>query len=134
MVQMSFDWRQSGPLLSRTRRRIAARGYAEDVEKAAAEEAKERVDARLARVIRNPSSPPVYQSKIRVGQVRGRWTVHDGGRIPYGPWLEGTGSRNYPVTIFPGYFTFRTVASRMERRMVPIANRVWRQSGRRRFE
>lgn len=33
----------------------------------------------------------------------GSWSVHDDIAKPYGPWLEGAGSRNSPVTRFPGY-------------------------------
>lgn len=38
--------------------------------------------------------------------------IHDNG-VVYGPWLEGVGSRNYPVTRFRGYHTFRVVRNRM---------------------
>jgi hypothetical protein len=31
--------------------------------------------------------------------------------VVYGPWLEGVGSRNSPVTRFPGYFAMRRAAS-----------------------
>jgi len=41
--------------------------------------------------------------------------VHDSG-IVYGPWLEGVGSRNYPVTRFKGYSTFRKVRQEIERK------------------
>lgn len=34
------------------------------------------------------------------------YSVNDGGVI-YGPWLEGIGSRNAPVTRFPGYHIYR---------------------------
>ncbi|MEY9876644.1 hypothetical protein ABH931_006154 [Streptacidiphilus sp. MAP12-33] len=34
------------------------------------------------------------------------YSLNDGGVI-YGPWLEGVGSRNSPVTRFPGYHIYR---------------------------
>lgn len=51
--------------------------------------------------------------------------VTDSGVI-YGPWLEGTGSRNFPVTRFKGYAIFRTVAQSMDRRAVQVADPVIR--------
>lgn len=38
--------------------------------------------------------------------------IHDNG-VVYGPWLEGVGSRNYPVTRFRGYHSFRVARNRM---------------------
>ncbi|PRY35343.1 hypothetical protein [Umezawaea tangerina] len=43
-----------------------------------------------------------YESRM-VSEDQGFATVdHDHGSL-YGPWLEGTGSQNAPVTVFPGY-------------------------------
>ncbi len=39
--------------------------------------------------------------------------VHDRGMV-YGPWLEGTGSRNSPVTSFPGYAGARRATQQLE--------------------
>ena len=55
------------------------------------------------------------QSRAASGQFRSGWDVHDSGII-YGPWLEGVGSRNYPVTRFKGYSTFRKVAQEIGRK------------------
>lgn len=47
-----------------------------------------------------------YQSHVNIAQ-RGRdLAVNDDGVI-YGHWLEGTGSRNFPVTRFKGYAAAR---------------------------
>lgn len=48
--------------------------------------------------------------------------IHDNGVI-YGHWLEGTGSRNYPVTRFKGYASFRTVTQELQRKVAGIAAR-----------
>jgi len=45
---------------------------------------------------------PYYETQIQVDRSAPDWRVHDNG-VVYGPWLEGTGSRNYPVTRFHGY-------------------------------
>jgi hypothetical protein len=49
---------------------------------------------------------PYYVTRVK-SHDRGNESVIDDGRIVYGPWLEGTGSRNYPVTRFRGYKTFQ---------------------------
>lgn len=42
--------------------------------------------------------------------------------VTYGPWLEGVGSRNYPVTRFPGYHIYRKVAQQIDRTAVAVMN------------
>ncbi|MGV9803926.1 hypothetical protein ACWDTP_38425, partial [Mycobacterium sp. NPDC003449] len=54
------------------------------------------------------------------------YEVNDGG-VVYGPWLEGTGSRNAPVTRFRGYATFRRVKAMIDRRAPGIAQRLLRR-------
>lgn len=50
---------------------------------------------------------PYYGTKIRVSDAGlHAQDVDDSGAI-YGPWLEGVGSRNFPVTRFKGYAMFR---------------------------
>jgi hypothetical protein len=44
-----------------------------------------------------------YLSGNRVEPREDTWVVHDDIDKPYGPWLEGVGSRNAPVTSFEGY-------------------------------
>jgi hypothetical protein len=51
---------------------------------------------------------PFYRDQIMM--VSNRITDND---VIYGPWLEGTGSRNFPKTRFRGYGTFRKVAQRL---------------------
>ena len=41
--------------------------------------------------------------------------IDDGGKVEYGPWLEGTSSRNQ-TTRFPGYHSFRTVGQELEKK------------------
>ncbi len=55
------------------------------------------------------------QSRGATGRFQSGWAVHDSG-IVYGPWLEGLGSRNFPVTKFKGYSMFRKVAQEIERK------------------
>lgn len=57
-------------------------------------------------VIRHPSSPDYGGRRIRT-ERRGDGAVIFDSNAVYGAWLEGTGTRNSPVTRFPGYGTFR---------------------------
>jgi hypothetical protein len=62
---------------------------------------------------------PIYRTLIAAKkEASGQWKVWDGGRIVYGPWLEGVGSRNYPKTRFKGYFTFRRTTQQLQRMAV----------------
>jgi hypothetical protein len=57
-----------------------------------------------------------YQSHVNIAKRGPDLVVNDGwpeSRLPYGPWLEGVGSRNSPVTRFPGYFALRRAAERI---------------------
>jgi len=77
-----------------------------------AEYAEERVQAILYEVLQHPTG--AYQARINIrGVNQYAYAVNDDNCI-YGPWLEGTGSRNTPVTRFPGYSTFRRVAQELE--------------------
>lgn len=58
-----------------------------------------------------------YQSHVNVAQ-RGRDLVVNDAGVIYGFWLEGTGSRNFPVTRFKGYFNARKAAQTADS-MVP---------------
>lgn len=75
------------------------------------------VHIRLHEVLRHPTG--YYESHIRSSSV-GSDRVIDDQRIIYGPWLEGVGSRNSPVTRFPGYFTFRLVKQALQEKVPEI--------------
>lgn len=65
----------------------------------------------LDRSIRNPT--PYYETQIMVERVRRDVVVHDRGII-YGPWLEGTSSRNQ-TTRFKGYASLRRALQQLQR-------------------
>lgn len=84
--------------------------------------AKNLIDAELSRVLRNPTG--YYQSRIRNERVSANTArVHDSG-VVYGPWLEGVGSRNSPVTRFPGYGHWRRTKQRAADEAGSIAERT----------
>jgi hypothetical protein len=67
----------------------------------------------------------VYQSMAQVKDDAGDSVVNDGygetNDLPYGLWLEGVGSRNSPVTRFPGYHNLRNAAVVTDRAVPDIA-------------
>lgn len=77
------------------------------------------------KVFREPTG--YYESHVEAVHVRpGHAIVHDNGVI-YGHWLEGDGSRNYPVTRFAGYWSFRLVTLELARKAHRIAEGVLRR-------
>jgi hypothetical protein len=94
----------------------------DDMEREIAQWGMNKVHARLRRVLKNPTG--YYQSHIQTQRVMDWTEINDGGRIVYGPWLEGVGSRNYPVTRFKGYRTFRLVAQRMNAQAGAFAEKI----------
>ncbi|WP_405611360.1 hypothetical protein OG292_19325 [Streptomyces sp. NBC_01511] len=116
-VQIRINATRSGPLANGSFQR-AAHQYSNDIGYAVALHAERLVQQRLRQVLRNPTG--YYQSRVGVSRGRGgQYAVTDGGVI-YGPWLEGTGSRNYPETRFHGYSTFRRTKPLVDR----DANRI----------
>lgn len=75
------------------------------------------VHARLGEVLRHPTG--YYESHIRSSSVGSDRVINDSGVI-YGPWLEGTGSRNFPRTRFKGYSTFRIVKQELQGKIPEI--------------
>lgn len=66
-------------------------------------------------VLQNPTG--YYRSQIQAASRTNAAStfdvvVHDQGVI-YGPWLAGTGTRNYPATRFKGYAHWRKSAQRI---------------------
>jgi hypothetical protein len=72
--------------------------------------------------IRHPT--PYYETQITVQRVATEVVVHDRG-VVYGPWLEGVGSRNAPVTRFPGYHALRRAHQQLQRQAGPLVQRVF---------
>lgn len=69
------------------------------------------VKLRLGQVLVNPTG--YYESRVTTDVSSGSVVISDGG-VVYGPWLEGTGSRN-GRSRFKGYATFRKVSQEIEK-------------------
>lgn len=106
----------SGPLFDGRAQR-AAHAAVEDAAEAVAQEAYDTVTRGLHASLRHPTG--YYESRVHINRVSTTRVVTDSG-VVYGPWLEGTGSRNR-TTRFKGYFTFRKARQRIETRAAAIA-------------
>lgn len=72
-----------------------------------------------------PFKNPTGWYALHVTQKRfgALWAVWDSGVI-YGPWLAGTGSRNWPVTRFRGYNHWRRLTAYLNRIAKPVTEKV----------
>jgi hypothetical protein len=115
----------SGPLFD-SRDHAVLDAMCEDIARTVANAGAGIMDDYLETVIRHPSNPPFYQQHIGVsdGSSLFEKDIDDDGVI-YGPWLNGTGSRNR-TTRFKGYSHFRLTTQRLELEANAIAERVAR--------
>jgi|SRR5689334_745682 len=96
-------------------------GRAEDeIAEAEAAFALSQVKGNLHASLKHPTG--FYESRVSIHRMQGDPVVSDGGVI-YGPWLEGTGSRN-SSTRFKGYWSFRRARSALEANKERIARGV----------
>jgi hypothetical protein len=109
MSDVEIDVDMHGPIFDAARRTAEMHRFSREVVYDVASQGRSNWMMFLDRSIRNPT--PYYETQIRVERVgEERARVHDGG-VVYGPWLEGTGSRNSPVTSFAGYQSARQAAA-----------------------
>lgn len=116
-----IDVHASGPLFDgRAAREIA--DYCDDAREEIAQFAEEHVLNLMGAAFRHPTG--YYESNVRTERVAADVSrVHDSG-VVYGPWLEGVGSRNSPVTRFPGYFHWRRTKALVAARAPEMAQRI----------
>lgn len=128
--EVIFKSRVSGPISSGKMERDV-RAYEHDVAEALAEDAENIVLRNLGNSLRFPTG--YYESRISTRELTStRYEVHDGG-VVYGPWLEGTGSRNRPRPGFPGYWSFKKAEETAKSRRGNVARKIlrrYRASGR----
>lgn len=116
-IDINIKMARKGPLF--TGKTAAALGtYSDQVEYKIATFAEDQVQQRLAASLQNPTG--YYQSKVTVERAGSGYHVWDQG-VVYGPWLEGTGSRNAPVTRFAGYSSFRRAKAMTDQKAPQIA-------------
>ena len=123
--EINFRSRIRGPIESGAIHRHV-REYESDVAKAIADEGEDMVKASLDSTMRHPTG----HLMSGVGTKRlswNRWELHSNKHIPYDHWIEGTGSRNSPVTVFPGYHNFATTEERLGLKRGNIARKILRR-------
>lgn len=122
--EINFHSRLKGPISS-GEIHDHVRDYEEDVTKALADEAKDTWLENLNSSLRHQR--PYYTTQIHKKRLARNWyEIHDSGVI-YGHWLEGTGSKNAPVTIFPGYWANKRAKGEMQAKRGNIARRILRR-------
>lgn len=110
---------RSGPIFD-GRAEVALSDYVRTTEETIANDTLAAVQERLHEVIRHPTG--YYESHLNVDKSFNAHRVNDMGVI-YGPWLEGTGSRNR-TTRFKGYATFRIIREKMNGEAVARAEAI----------
>jgi hypothetical protein len=95
----------SGPFFATTRDLVVRTGI-NRIEQRVAEVADARVELLHRAFFKHPT--PWYWTRPDAVPRADHWVVTDHG-VVYGPWLEGTGSRNL-TTRFKGYKSFRLAA------------------------
>lgn len=115
--------REEGPFFDNRVHR-AFDDFTDGFEEEAAEWAERHIKRTYHREFKHPTG--FYESNVRIHNVAGGAEVWDGGRAGpvYGPWLEGIGSRNFPVTRFKGYHAFRKAATALERRIEELGHQT----------
>jgi hypothetical protein len=113
---------KTGPLFNGLAKK-AARDFTREASLEIAKEGQSMWIAQLNRSMKNPTG--YYTSQIQINRAGNSNTVHDNDVI-YGPWLEGTGSRNR-TTRFKGYHSMRKVNQKLDRKASRIAERVLRR-------
>jgi hypothetical protein len=94
----------------------------DDAREDIAEFAETHVLTLMGMAFRHPTG--YYESRITTTRVSADTSlVHDQG-VVYGPWLEGVGSRNAPVTRFPGYWHWKRTKALVADRGPQIAERA----------
>jgi hypothetical protein len=111
MFGFEIDITASGAVFD-GRAEAAAHAYVAHIGPYFAEELIQRVRANLDEVIR--VNHHIYTSWAHSEQEADHIVVTDRW-IRYGPWLEGVGSRNAPVTRFKGYHTYLRTAVEFNR-------------------
>lgn len=109
----------AGPFFDGTTSRSVVAACAE-VEERLAQEAFDAVRSELHANLRHPTGR--YESRVRIERQGDDLAVTDSGMV-YGPWLEGTGSRNR-TTRFKGYQSFRRATQRVEGKALNEADKV----------
>lgn len=119
MFRINVDVKTRGPLFD-GRTRAAVNQAAGDAAWELAKLGRGLLGVQFIRVFKHPTG--AYESTVEAVRVsKDVSEVTDRGRKVYNHWLEGTGSRNYPVTRFRGYRSFEIVTRQLQSRATAVA-------------
>lgn len=111
---------KSGPIFDGRASR-AVTDFLDEANRVVAERGVNDVRSRLGQVLENPTG--AYASKVTTDRASSeQWLITDQGTV-YGPWLEGTSSRNQS-TRFRGYQTFRKIRQELQGKAAGIAEPI----------
>jgi hypothetical protein len=111
-MTVKVEYERSGPFFDPVIRDEIIRRYCEHTENTLGEMGKELIIGILPAMYKRDRVDPhpgLYESAIHTERSMADHLIITDTPVVYGPWLEGVGSRNSPVTRFPGYHTFRKV-------------------------
>lgn len=121
MYQVDVDVTYHGPLFD-GRTAAAIHAGASDAVWEIAKTGRGMLGVEFIRTFKHPTG--YYESQTQADRVSDELSVIHDNDVVYGPWLEGTGSRNYPVTRFKGYHNWRRVTQMLEKVAGPIAEKA----------
>lgn len=121
MYSIDVDVTYRGPLFDGRAQAAIAAGTADAVWEIA-KTGRGMLGVEFIRTFRNPTG--YYESRVEADRVSNELAIIHDNDVVYGPWLEGVGSRNYPVTRFKGYHNWRRVTQMLEKAAGPIAEKV----------
>ena len=101
---------------------FVVKAYLHKAQDRIASEVERKIHAFQSLMFRYDSAPPTgYAQRHIVNRDLGSMHLITDSGIVYGPWLEGTGSRNWPKTRFRGYAIFRRTTQDVNNRAVQLA-------------
>lgn len=121
-MDVTVEVNRSGPLFDgRADHEVVE--FLDDAKQQVAQQGLSNWHENLDSSIRHPT--PYYETQITVQSLHDAQVVHDRG-IVYGPWLEGTGSRNR-TTRFKGYWSLKRAVELLRTQTGPLLERVLRR-------
>jgi hypothetical protein len=116
---MTSDVEIRGPFFDDVLYEAASRHFQQDATMDIADQGARDVRVRLSQVLKHPTGR--YEASIRAREQPFDTAKVDGETLIYAWWLEGVGSRNFPVTRFRGYNTFELVTPELQANAVGLA-------------
>jgi hypothetical protein len=121
-MDVFIDYSSSGPIFNGQAPAVIA-AYLDDVLTEVGGQGLADVHQILNENIKRPT--PYYETQIISQRVSVDQVVHDRGII-YGPWLEGTSTRNQ-TTRFKGYHAFRNARNNLVAKVPELADHVFQK-------